>query len=227
MRLFLLVMFIPVFLFGFISAEVKDGDCEITLNGTTKHHKKGDVIAMQAEDKLCFIAGSGRVLIGSKIQISAKSSKCYEAPKKSDSGYLSLMVAAVTGILKSEEGSVGATARNLPGTIKISIPNSNHIKSIIIDSNDYTPVAEAVEITKNDGTNHKITSGENGLISISTALLGELKGANLIIPSLPSQPLKITFTDFCKDCNKKELIDEMIKTRNKEYKAPILGLMIE
>ncbi|MEA3491052.1 MAG: alpha/beta hydrolase [Campylobacterota bacterium] len=142
--------------FGFAShLIVKGGDATLLINGQEFKVPEDHNLTLQSGTMICFVDGSGRVIIDDKVKLSSKNPECYQIPLGDDTDIKALLSSIKDeAIITTKQKDDPASNRDIDRdkVIKgiISLPPSK--REVVIYSEEYGPLPVTLSIKKPDGT---------------------------------------------------------------------------
>ncbi len=134
---------------------VKDGDVTLLMNGQEFTVPEDQNLTVKPGTMICFVNGSGTVIINDKIKLSSKNPECYQAPLDDDTDIKTLLSSIEDeAIISVEQEEAPGSSRGIEAlkVIKgiISLPPSK--KEVVIYGESYGPLPVTLSIKKPDGT---------------------------------------------------------------------------
>ncbi len=134
---------------------VKDGDATVLINGQEFKVPEDHNITVKPGTMICFVNGSGTVIIDDKIKLNNKNPDCYQIPLDSDTDVKMLLSSIKDeAVISTEQEEAPASSRGIEALKVtkgiISLPPSK--KEVVIYSESYGPLPVTLSIIKADGT---------------------------------------------------------------------------
>ena len=154
MKIILFLMLSVTFLFA-SHLTVKDGDATVLINGQEFKVPEDHNLTVKPGTMICFVNGSGTVIIDDKIKLNRKNPECYQIPLSSETD-VKMFLSSIEdeAVISTEQVEAPASSRGIE-TLRvskgiISLPPSK--KEVVIYSESYGPLPVTLSIKKADGT---------------------------------------------------------------------------
>ena len=134
---------------------VKGGDVTLLINGQKFTVPEDRNLTVKPGTMICFVKGTGTVIIDDKMKLSGKNPECYQIPLDNDTDIKTLLSSIEDeAVISVEQEEAPSSSRGIK-TFKvikgiISLPPSK--KEVVIYSESYGPLPVTLSIKKPDGT---------------------------------------------------------------------------
>ncbi len=134
---------------------VRDGDTKVLINGQEFKVPEDHNLTLKPGTMICFVNGSGTVIIDDKIKLSSKNPGCYQIPLSSETDVKTFLSSIKDeAVISTKQEEAPASSRGIE-TLKvskgiISLPPSK--KEVVIYNESYGPLPVTLSIKKADGT---------------------------------------------------------------------------
>ena len=134
---------------------VKGGNVTLLINGQEFKVPEDYNLTMKPGTMICFVKGTGTVIIDNTIKLNRKNPECYQTPLDSDADINTLLSSIRNeAVIAAEEKKAPSSSRSIEthkvSTGVISLPSSK--KEVVIYGESYGPLPVTLSIKKSDGT---------------------------------------------------------------------------